>query len=159
MRFLNHPIACRANQEDHCRGHFWEARYKSFALLDETAVIACMAYVDLNPIRAMTAVSLAGSDHTSIKQRLKRPDRTDLAPLPVAQDSTHNPFRLSLTAYVTYLQRTGLIPATIRSPPDARIRAQVLSMATYQRAYGTRETIELWITTIGQQWAKGTALP
>jgi REP element-mobilizing transposase RayT len=157
MRFLNHPIACRANQEDHCRGHFWEARYKSFALLDETAIIACMAYVDLNPIRAKTAVSLVDSDHTSIKQRLRQTDRTDLAPLPPGPGKY--PLRLSLAAYVAYLQRTGLIPATTRSPPDARTRAQVLAMASYQRAYGATDTIELWLTTIGQRWSKSVALP
>ncbi len=159
MRFLNHPIACRANQEDQCCGHFWESRYKSFALLDETAIIACMAYVDLNPIRAKTAASLAGSDHTSIRQRLKRSDRTDLGPLPFAQASAEYPLKFSLDEYLDYLQRTGLVPTATRSPPDTRSRAQVLSMATYQRAYGTTHAIKLWLNTIGQHWSKSSALP
>lgn len=70
MSKLNSYIAHRANKEDGRKGHFWEGRFKSQALLDIDAVIACMAYVDLNPLRVGKTNDLKNSPYTSIKRRL-----------------------------------------------------------------------------------------
>ncbi|MFM7056124.1 MAG: transposase [Planctomycetota bacterium] len=70
MKCISEPVAKRANREDKVTGHFWEARFKAQPLLDETAIAACMAYVDLNPIRAGVSPTPETSEFTSIQDRI-----------------------------------------------------------------------------------------
>lgn len=69
MKCLNEPIARRANAEDGCRGHFWEARFHSQPLVSARALLTAMAYVDLNPVRAGVAPTPEQSKYTSIVAR------------------------------------------------------------------------------------------
>ena len=70
MRSFSHGIACQANREDGVKGHFWESRYKAKLLLDEAAVLACAAHVDLNPVLAAISETHEESRFTGVKDRI-----------------------------------------------------------------------------------------
>jgi REP element-mobilizing transposase RayT len=134
MRCLNEPIARQANEEDRCTGRFWEGRFKSQALLDEKALAACLAYVDLNPVRAGLAQTPETSDHTSIQERVAAAGTATADPplqpphlMPFTGDPREDmpkglPFRLSdylelvdWTGRILREDKRGAIPATL--PP------------------------------------------
>jgi hypothetical protein len=71
MKSLKEPLARKANQEDGCRGTFWESRYKSIAILDQESLLATCAYIDLNPLAAGIASTPETSRHTSVRQRVQ----------------------------------------------------------------------------------------
>lgn len=121
MRVLNEAIAREANLEDGCTGRFWEGRFKSQALLDEAALAACMAYVDLNPVRAGMTQSLETSEHTSIKIRIENAKSATQPNHPNQQVKSLHPFAgnprdnmpagilMRLTDYLELVDATGRI--------------------------------------------------
>ncbi|TMM43161.1 transposase [Colwellia ponticola] len=132
MRSLNEPIARQANKEDNCTGHFWEGRFKSQALLDEGALLACMAYVDLNPVRSGIASTPEKSAYTSIQLRIK-------AALQGKQPTTLLPFRgneqqhkakgiaFSLQDYLTLVDKSSRV---LRDDKSGAIHPKTRSILT-----------------------------
>ncbi len=111
MRCLVEPIARAANKEDICKGRFWEGRFKAQSLLDDNAVLAAMAYVDLNPVRAKICDTLEASKHTSAHERLTEIERESAAaarPLaPIAGIRGLSVLRMTQAEYLTLLDYTG----------------------------------------------------
>ena len=116
MRAFKEPIARRANAEDDCSGRFWEGRYTSVPLLDHAAVVACMAYVDLNPVRARMTPTPEASRFTSVKARVGARQRhravTRVRAMVAAGEVTAEQADASL-------KRAGLDPSTAQESIDA----------------------------------------
>jgi len=168
MRCINEPIARLANAEDHCSGRFWEGRFKSQALLDERALLACMAYVDLNPIRAAMAKTPEQSDYTSIQERINHPKTSSLRPL--AEGENHS-LPINLKDYLELVDwggrevkchKRGHIPAN--APPIlARLRMDAAPVLDYLAkddlpslgAIGPVHLLRVFAKSVGRKFIKG----
>lgn len=129
MSRLNEPLAKQSNLEDCVKGRFWESRYQSIPLLDETAVLACMAYVDLNPIRAGITQELEKAFYTSIKNRIEKLQSTAIKtnePLtPVNQSKDESLYSFNLNDYFALVEWTG---RAIVHPDKASVPPHIISI-------------------------------
>ena len=159
MKFLKQPIARRANVEDECTGHFFEQRFYSGALLDNESILAAMAYVDVNPIRAEIERTVEACHDSSISVRLRAAansaDALDaaLAPLVSGLAECGRIVNVSLREYVRLLKsifeaREGTV---VDPDQDDRWRLHVASLHKRQRAYGMLENLEQWVASRGLQ--------
>jgi REP element-mobilizing transposase RayT len=167
MRCLSEPIARLANAEDRCTGRFWEGRFKCQALLDDAAVLACMTYVDLNPVRAGIADDLSSSTHTSICRRLQQPSNSDDVLDAVAGPSRKGCLPISESAYIQLVDWTGRqlhpgkrgvinanAPSALRTVADAPdwLRQVQGVESRYCRAIGSKESLVEKAKAMGQRW-------
>ena len=177
MRCLNEHLAREANKEDGCKGRFWEGRFKSQALLDEAALLTCMAYVDLNPIRARLAKTPECSDFTSIQKRTE----TLAIPESRKQPSMLKPFRLQgqnpdeALPYILhdYLELVDWSGRIVRKDKKGSIAAGMPPILTrlkidpdewlktmrwnnrFYRAAGRLKAMKEYAINAGQQWIQG----
>jgi hypothetical protein len=176
MRCANEPIAREANKEDNVSGRFWEGRFKSQALLDEKALAACMAYVDLNPIRAKMAITPEQSEHTSVQRRIKQAlhhrQPKDLYPFagnPRKDMPEGIPFQLTdylelvdWTGRILREDKRGAIPdnlPTILQRLNIDTRNWLYLSTTFESPFknlvGTANNVRAACDELGKQWTHG----
>ncbi len=180
MSRLNEPLAKQSNHEDICTGRFWEGRYSAQALLDEAAVFSCMAYVDLNPIRAKITDKLEESNNTSIKKRLERLEEKEPIDVQAYLDASVNALSnevkskclpMSLKDYIELVEWTGksityphksAIPSNIQSSLRSLNLQQIHWLKqienygnNYCHVVGSIERIKAKAKQINQKWFKG----
>ncbi|MEL6894499.1 MAG: hypothetical protein AAFP90_00150 [Planctomycetota bacterium] len=74
MRMLCQNIAIRCNAEDECTGRVFQDRFSLRKLETDEDVLTCMAYTDLNPLRAGLVDDLTSYEEVSIGERLRSLD-------------------------------------------------------------------------------------
>ena len=163
MKYLNEPMARAANREDGCTGRFWEGRFKSIALLDEPAVVGCMTYVDLNPLRAGITDRPEEATHTSIGRRTMLGEANSQPLIPLQA------LGLTLSGYIELLKWTAAVhkggvekPLAQAHQTLSRLRreptqwlATVNSHRFKYRAYGASDKLRDYARSLGQQRIKG----
>jgi putative transposase len=170
MRLINEPLARIANKEDFCKGRFWEGRFRSQALLDEASVLACMVYVDLNPVRAGIADDIEDSEFTSIKRRCTKQDEQESVGAINRTNLKKNPFpETSLSDYIKLIRWTAVhqsyMRRSIQYDVSQCLKNNHTNMAhwfsdhmpikdTWQRAMGSADALTEYAKTIQQHWIR-----
>ncbi|MDH4109009.1 MAG: transposase [Gammaproteobacteria bacterium] len=168
MKSINEPLARGANREDGCKGRFWEGRFRSQALLDEAAVLKCMVYIDLNPVRAGIASTPEDSLHTSVKARIEHRDNA-LAPM-AGERPTGFTLPIRRLDYIALVDATGrqwrlgrrgridpnLAPILARLYPAGSWVDELRHLTRrYCRAIGSIPSLLAYREALGQQRLRG----
>ncbi|WP_422137851.1 transposase [Endozoicomonas sp. ALC020] len=177
MRCLNEHLAREANKEDQCKGRFWEGRFKSQALLDEAALLTCMTYVDLNPIRAGKVETPEESDYTSIQERVEQVTHSEtknqpltLKPFCLQGQNTDVALPYLLHDYLELVDwsgrivradKKGSIPSCtppilerLEIDPDEWLKTMQWNNRFY-RAVGRLKAMKACALEAGQKWLRG----
>jgi hypothetical protein len=71
LKCLKEPLAGLTNRQDETRGVLFEGKFQSLAILDEEALVATYAYINLNPVAAGILDVPEANPHTSITERVE----------------------------------------------------------------------------------------
>ena len=110
-------------------GTLWEGRYKSTLIQAERYLLACMVYIDLNPVRAGMVADPADYPWSSHAHYIGRRNDKLLAPHPLYWELGNTPF--SRDAAYADLVRSGISSQQQRALTDSALRGWALGEPDY----------------------------
>src|SRR3569832_2731572 len=129
MQALGRSYVRYFNNRQARTGTLWEGRYKSTLIQAERYLLACMVYIDLNPVRAGIASDPAEYPWSSHLHYIgRRPDKL-VTPHPLYWELGNTPFAREL-AYAD-LVRSGIGSQQQQALTDATFRGWALGEADY----------------------------
>ena len=117
------------NQRQARTGTLWEGRYKSTLIQAERYLLTCMAYIDLNPVRAGMVVEPADYPWSSHAHHVGRRSDRLITPHPLYWDLGNTPF--SREAAYGELVAAGVSNAQQAALTDSALRGWALGEADY----------------------------
>jgi len=110
-------------------GTLWEGRYKSTLIQAERYLLACMVYLDLNPVRAGMVRDPAEYGWSSYHHYLGRRSDQLITPHPLYWEMGNTPFARE-EAYAS-LVRSGISESQRQALTDSAVRGWALGDADY----------------------------
>lgn len=131
------------NQSQARTGTLWEGRYRSTLIQAERHLLACMVYIDLNPVRAGIAEAAGDYPWSSYAHYVGRRSDRLVTPHPIYWELGNTPFARE-AAYAT-LVSAGISPAQQVAVTDSVLRGWALGdpdyVADLQKRTARRVTI------------------
>jgi putative transposase len=129
MQALGRRYVRYFNDRHHRTGTLWDGRYKSTLVQSESYLLSCMAYLDLNPVRAGLVAHAADYAWSSYGHYTgQRMDKL-ITPHPLAWELGNTPFARE-AAYASLVQG-GLVPIQQAAITDSVLHGWALGDAAF----------------------------
>jgi putative transposase len=136
------------NQRQARTGTLWEGRYKSTLIQAERHLLACMAYIDLNPVRAALVAEPGDYPWSSYAHHVGRRLDKLIAPHPLYWELGNTPF--SREAAYSELVRAGITPQQQAALTDSALRGWALGEPDYVADLQRRTARRVSRTKVGR---------
>lgn len=136
------------NQQQGRTGTLWEGRYKSTLIQAERYLLACMVYIDLNPVRAGMVRDPADYPWSSHGHYVGRRSDRLLTPHPLYWELGNTPF--AREAAYAELVRAGVSDQQQSALTDSALRGWALGEANYVAELQRRTARRVSKTRVGR---------
>jgi len=109
MKMIKQKFSCYYNKMHRRRGYFWGDRFKSVIVEDGETLINCLAYVDLNPVRAAIVDKPEGYRWCSLGYHVQAKNRDQFLSLDFGLEENNYPYGQRLSIYRRFVYDKGEI--------------------------------------------------